>query len=431
MKCIVLGVCGNNYVDDGEICDDGNTDTSCVPGCAHTKFCGNGHPDEGEECDKGLANDNHGDCRMDCVINRCGDGYVNNTMGPHHEDCDVAMQAAKYSLVAIPVERADCNLDCTAPSCGDGKVNRHFTPPGADHPEQCEPNIDPNIHCSSTCQLEYCGNGRQDPGEECDDGNKNDNDDCTNDCRRAVCGDGILKISPPDEAEACEPTNPLTTTCTYGMTSCEVCDATCHLVPGVTAWCGDGIINSDEVCDDGNADEDNDQDCGSCRDKCQTVVSANAIGFILPAPGSEYRTIDKDNDLDTFEIDDGVAAVTFMFAPGENTTIIRIDPLDTDSNVTMATKIVSAIVDSQLQIDATLDSRGLVTLTNRRASMIGNRIIHSNVQTTHFAAIGMAGGAGGDCATGRSCNRDDDCAPPLVCKSDCEPPQQCGKCAVP
>ncbi|MFO0559442.1 MAG: lectin-like protein [Polyangiales bacterium] len=38
-----------------------------------------------------------------------------------------------------------------------------------------------------------CGNGRVDPGEQCDDGNRVDTDACRNDCRVARCGDGVLR----------------------------------------------------------------------------------------------------------------------------------------------------------------------------------------------------------------------------------------------
>jgi cysteine-rich repeat protein len=38
-----------------------------------------------------------------------------------------------------------------------------------------------------------CGNGFLDPNETCDDGNTNDNDACTNTCKVAVCGDGIVQ----------------------------------------------------------------------------------------------------------------------------------------------------------------------------------------------------------------------------------------------
>lgn len=41
-----------------------------------------------------------------------------------------------------------------------------------------------------------CGNGIQDPGEQCDDGNDVDDDACSNRCVRAICGDGRMNRVP-------------------------------------------------------------------------------------------------------------------------------------------------------------------------------------------------------------------------------------------
>ena len=51
--------------------------------------------------------------------------------------------------------------------------------------------------------------------------------------------------------------------CTYGLTSCEVCDAECATVAGVTSFCGDTLVNGAETCDDGN-----DVDTDACRNQC-------------------------------------------------------------------------------------------------------------------------------------------------------------------
>ena len=39
-----------------------------------------------------------------------------------------------------------------------------------------------------------CGNGIQEAGEECDDGNQNNNDTCNNSCKLTICGDGIKQM---------------------------------------------------------------------------------------------------------------------------------------------------------------------------------------------------------------------------------------------
>ncbi len=43
------------------------------------------------------------------------------------------------------------------------------------------------------CSGSGCGNGVLESGEQCDDGNTNNNDACTNSCLDAVCGDGIIR----------------------------------------------------------------------------------------------------------------------------------------------------------------------------------------------------------------------------------------------
>ncbi|NOS67808.1 MAG: DUF4215 domain-containing protein [Candidatus Peribacteraceae bacterium] len=63
---------------------------------------------------------------------------------------------------------------------------------------------------SITC-TNNCGNGVVNQGEECDDGNQNNSDSCTNVCRKAYCGDGIL-----GPGEQCEPPN--TTGCRFNCT---------------------------------------------------------------------------------------------------------------------------------------------------------------------------------------------------------------------
>jgi len=44
-----------------------------------------------------------------------------------------------------------------------------------------------------------CGDNIKTGNEQCDDGNKNDLDECTNECKLKVCGDG--KISKGEQCE--------------------------------------------------------------------------------------------------------------------------------------------------------------------------------------------------------------------------------------
>ena len=48
----------------------------------------------------------------------------------------------------------------------------------------CNSDTEPDA-CRTDCKLHYCGDGVKDSDEECDDGNDNNEDSCTNDCKRA------------------------------------------------------------------------------------------------------------------------------------------------------------------------------------------------------------------------------------------------------
>ena len=116
--------------------------------------------------------------------------------------------------------------------------------------EACSPST-----CSAGYQLSLgscipagCGNGLVEVGEACDDGNLVATDGCTTLCAVAACGDGVVRAG----TEGCDDGNLLTEVCNYGATSCTVCSATCAVVAGETDFCGDGLLDAAELCDDGN-----------------------------------------------------------------------------------------------------------------------------------------------------------------------------------
>ena len=64
-----------------------------------------------------------------------------------------------------------------------------------------------------------------------------------------LCGNGTQ-----DEGETCDDGNQVTETCAYGETACVICDATCTTAEGTTSFCGDNFVDTEngETCDDGN-----------------------------------------------------------------------------------------------------------------------------------------------------------------------------------
>ena len=121
--------CGDGILDPMESCDDGNNVSGdrCSATCRYEARCGDGRVDMGEVCDDG--NNRSGDgCRSDCLSSEtCGNRIVDTSRG---EICD-----------GTP----NCAPDCRS--------------------------------------ILMCGNGRTDPGEQCDDGNTTRWDGCGPDCR--------------------------------------------------------------------------------------------------------------------------------------------------------------------------------------------------------------------------------------------------------
>jgi len=126
-----------------------------------------------------------------------------------------------------------------------------------------------------------CGDGRIDPGEECDDGNLLDNDHCLSTCVRARCGDGFIDIAAEQcdgrNFDSCGSAHAGTCTCaSFGLASGALaCSSACQFdtsrcgpvftptptptqTPVVTATttatptpgpvCGNGLLEGDETC---------------------------------------------------------------------------------------------------------------------------------------------------------------------------------------
>ena len=140
-------------------------------------------------------------------------------------------------------------------------------------------------NCSNTCQQTTCGDGLVNPqNEACDDGNRIETDACLNDCRHARCGDGITRtdLSPASQgAESCDDGNQIET---------DACLSDCS-----AARCGDGIARTDlsagdlgyEACDDGNMVDDD-----ACRNDCTAPSCGDGV-----VSGDE--ACDDGNQVDT------------------------------------------------------------------------------------------------------------------------------------
>jgi fibro-slime domain-containing protein len=258
----------------------------CGFDCRPAPYCGDGviQAFAGEVCDDGVNSGLYGSCSTNCrgFGGYCGDGMVNGS-----EQCDSA------SKVAYQTNGAGCGFDCRwAPSCGDGTRNGPETcePPNTAQCNstcQVQPFCGDGIQspgeacdygtfnaapasvdyggCSTGCALgPHCGDmiRQQAAGEECDNGSTNSPavnpayNACTTACLLGPrCGDGVRQSA----QEACD--NGFNED-TYAH-SADACGPGCTAVPS----CGDGVVSAGvEQCDNGMANSDGAYN--GCRSDC-------------------------------------------------------------------------------------------------------------------------------------------------------------------
>jgi cysteine-rich repeat protein len=136
-------------------------------------------------------------------------------------------------------------------------------------------NANNNDACTNVCKPASCGDGIVGPGEECDDGNQVQTDACLTTCKAAKCGDGQTQQG----VEECDDGN---------LAQTDACLNTCK-----AAKCGDGQTQQGvEECDDGNQ-VNND----GCTNLCKIVIqntSCLAIKQSSPAATDGVYMIDPD-----------------------------------------------------------------------------------------------------------------------------------------
>jgi fibro-slime domain-containing protein len=150
--------------------------------------------------------------------------------------------------------------------CGDGKINGK---------EQCDDgNGMPGDGCSGVCKIEpgyvcpkpgqaceyhvvmVCGDGKIQGNEVCDDGNATNGDGCSSDC--SAVEDGYTCVDP---GAACVPDMP-------------------------KGYCGDGMVQAGEQCDDGDKADSGAADGDGCSADCKLE-----IGFTCPVPGQPCASL--------------------------------------------------------------------------------------------------------------------------------------------
>ena len=252
--------CGDHIRNGAEQCDDGTDNgmptSHCDASCNIKPYCGDGIKQNNEECDYGqFASTEYGGCTDMCMFGpRCGDGGPGNTPDLE-EECD-------YGSVANTGGYDGCTNKCgLGPRCGDAVLQ-------ADHGESCDNGFNaddyddpktPAAECGAGCMPPpFCGDKVvQSAHELCDNGKDNSDstyEGCTTLCDFGpFCGDGL-----PNGPEFCD----------EGIDNVSYspakggCGYDCQIAP----WCGDGERNGPEQCDLGvNA---NTGEYGGCNADC-------------------------------------------------------------------------------------------------------------------------------------------------------------------
>ena len=260
----------------------------CLPLCSDNSDCTSGYSCNGDghcvpQCGNGVINREDCDGYDNCVVTdgvneECDDGDDNGKM-----DCD---DGKKCSVCT-----ADCKI-VTGSYCGDGKIdirNGEVCDYGSyNGTNYCAYGMKSCKVCTKTCQegqedgmARYCGDGvRTSVYEVCDDGNNEDGDYCSAYCEKVTgsCGDGIIQSN-----EECDEMDENGKSCAYGETSCTVCTANCQQAAGSTSFCGDGNIDAgnNEACDNGSDNGRTDcaygeTSCELCTNQCQKTAGATS-----------------------------------------------------------------------------------------------------------------------------------------------------------
>lgn len=248
-----------------------NTAASCIPAT-----CGNAQVESGEACDDGGNNGRYGYCSATCQYSDaayCGDGTLaggevcdcgNTVLGSPLSDSRAfggnigACSVVNGVYTASPA--SGCAWDCSGapPSCGDGVVQYGSG-------EQCD-------GADATYSGALCSFGDSDMlGMPCDeDVDCGSSGICGGSTYFADCAPGQQRVRTCDDD--------IGGTCDYLLASSGYPYSECMAIGS----CGDGVVDADEECDDGNSDS---------SDFCTSSCTLNTCG-----DGSVYVGVEECDD---------------------------------------------------------------------------------------------------------------------------------------
>lgn len=290
LTLVDLDACG-----DEEVCTDG----FCAGPCADVEVCADAFSCDGDDAVNCEEVDG---CLVETSRETCLGGCV---------ELGAAAECAPFDAC----EAFACDVDVDVPLCDGDLIYNCVTNDvlGCDVYEESDCSDFEGETCVddgffATCGVDPCGDGLLDGfvGEECDDGNTDNDDGCSDECVLedgfeceivedasvcvpTICGDGVVNGD-----EECDDENVVT------LDGCDLCAVEdgyeCTGEPSVCLIpaCGDGVRNGDESCDDGNL-----VDGDGCTSECfielsETAGDSVSIEAALTEADAQYDRIDED-----------------------------------------------------------------------------------------------------------------------------------------
>ena len=250
-------ICGNNVIETGEQCDDGNTlsgdgcSSICqieIPSCVLTNaYWSKTSAIQGEILTLTIEGNNCNGKTIDLNV------FEEDDLDPD-DSALIRPGATAFNMAGRAVVSWTAEWQCDGEDplgsgiCWKGDPEYYFL-------GLLRENGAINIQSSTvsvTALVATCGNGVFQGTEQCDDGNTNNNDACTNTCLNARCGDNLIRPG----FEFCDGNSRVCTT-TQGYSGTETCNSQCTAFDSCISFerCGDGIIQNGagEICDNGLA----------------------------------------------------------------------------------------------------------------------------------------------------------------------------------